>query len=90
MKFNVDSIARRCSRLVGIGGILRDYCGEVKIIFSKALGEADSNLAEMMAVKESLLIFSVSRWNENHKLLIESDLSNAVKWTKHPIQHHDE
>ncbi|EOY03770.1 Uncharacterized protein TCM_018948 [Theobroma cacao] len=84
MKFNVDGAARGCLRLAGIGGILRDCCGEVKIIFSKALRKTDSNLAKMMVVKEAFLIFFVSRWNKNHKLLIGSDSSNAVKWTKHP------
>ncbi|EOY13586.1 Uncharacterized protein TCM_032186 [Theobroma cacao] len=84
MKFNVDGAARGCPGPAGIGGILRDHRGYVKIIFSKAIGGADSNLAETMAVREALLTYSVSRWKENHKLLIESDSSNAVKWTNHP------
>ncbi|EOY23054.1 Uncharacterized protein TCM_015057 [Theobroma cacao] len=84
MKFNVDGAARGCPRPTGIGGILRDHRGEVKIIFSKPISETDSNFAEMMAIKEAFLIFSVSRWKNNHKLLIESDSSNAVKWIKHP------
>ncbi|EOY22607.1 Uncharacterized protein TCM_014733 [Theobroma cacao] len=84
MKFSIDGATRGCMELAGIGGILRACSGEAKIIFSKALGEADSNLVEMMAVKKALLIFSTSRWNKNRKLLIENNSSTAVKWTKHP------
>ncbi|EOY00710.1 Uncharacterized protein TCM_010646 [Theobroma cacao] len=51
MKFNVDGAARGCSGPTRIRGILRDHRGEVKIIFSNAIGEIDSNFAEMMAVK---------------------------------------
>ncbi|XP_017981001.1 PREDICTED: uncharacterized protein LOC18592617 [Theobroma cacao] len=83
MKFNVDGTARRCPGPTRIGEILRGCSREAKIIFPKAHGEADSSLAKMMVVKEALLIFSVSQRNENHKLLIESDSSNIVKWTKH-------
>ncbi|EOY00033.1 Uncharacterized protein TCM_009399 [Theobroma cacao] len=38
----------------------------------------------MMAVREAFLIFSSSIWKDNHKLLIDSDSSNVVKWTIHP------
>ncbi|EOY15546.1 Uncharacterized protein TCM_034566 [Theobroma cacao] len=57
MKFNVDGAARGCPGPAGIGGILRDHRGEVKIIFSKLIGETDSKFAEMMAIKEAFLIF---------------------------------
>lgn len=63
---------------------MRNHKGEVKIIFSKAIGEADSNWAEMMAVREAFTIFSASRWKDNYKLLMESNSGNTVKWTTHP------
>lgn len=67
-----------------IGAVLRDPSGEVKITFSKPVGVADSNLAEVWAVKEALTIFLASRWKDEFCLIIESDSLNAVKWIVQP------
>ncbi|XVF83470.1 hypothetical protein PTKIN_Ptkin16aG0489500 [Pterospermum kingtungense] len=40
-------------RSVGIGGVLRDSDANVILCFSKAAGNIDSNLAELIAVKEA-------------------------------------
>ncbi|EOY20574.1 Uncharacterized protein TCM_011960 [Theobroma cacao] len=57
MKFKADGAARGCSGEAGIGGALRDEKGQIKILFLKCIGEGDSNLAEVMAIREAFLIF---------------------------------
>ncbi|XVF14748.1 hypothetical protein REPUB_Repub09cG0088600 [Reevesia pubescens] len=41
----------------GIGGGLREKQGTVKIMFSKTVGIADSNLAEFLAIREAFYLF---------------------------------
>ncbi|XP_017974508.1 PREDICTED: uncharacterized protein LOC108661583 [Theobroma cacao] len=84
MKFNVDGATRGCSGPEGIGGILTNHKREVKVIFSKSIGAADSNLAELLGIMEAIIIFMSSRWRNNQKLVIEYDSSNAVKWINQP------
>ncbi|XP_017978130.1 PREDICTED: uncharacterized protein LOC108662382 [Theobroma cacao] len=60
--------------------------GEPMIIFAKSIGIADSNLAEVRAVKEAMMIFAVSSSNDDHKLAIESDSGNVVKWIQSPVE----
>ena len=53
--------------------MLRDCLGKVKAIFSKAIGFADSNVTELLAVSEALRIFLSLKWVFSHRLIIESD-----------------
>ena len=64
--------------------MLRDCNASVKAVFSKSIGVADSNMAELLAVREALQLFVVTRWTPSHKLIIESDSSNVVKWLSNP------
>ncbi|XWS08050.1 hypothetical protein CRYUN_Cryun41cG0044500 [Craigia yunnanensis] len=50
MKFNVDGSSKGMPGPTGVGGVLRDYSGEVKAIFSKAIELADSNITKLLAV----------------------------------------
>ncbi|XVF83746.1 hypothetical protein PTKIN_Ptkin16aG0517100 [Pterospermum kingtungense] len=70
--------------VAGIGGVLRDHEANIKLVFSKSVGMADLNLAELLAVRKALILFSASRWAQTHKLLIESDSYNVVKWVNDP------
>ena len=45
---------------------------------------ADSNVAELLAVRKAMHIFLHSRWMRSYKLIIESDSSNTVKWIHNP------
>ena len=56
----------------------------MKIVFSKAVGIVDSNLAELLVVREAFIIFAASKWAKTHSLLIESDSINVVNWIKCP------
>ncbi|WRX26533.1 Ribonuclease H domain - like 10 [Theobroma cacao] len=80
MKFNVDGAASGCPGEAGIGGILRNSAGETKMMFSKSIEMGDSNLAEVLAIKQAFMMFFASNWNSFHSLVIESDSSNAVSW----------
>ncbi|XVE50527.1 hypothetical protein DITRI_Ditri01bG0169600 [Diplodiscus trichospermus] len=71
--------------LKGIGGVVRDQDANIKPVFSKLVKVADSNLAKVLAIREAFLIFSSSPLATTHRLIIESDLMNAVKWIKNPI-----
>lgn len=46
-------------------------------MFSKNVGVKESNVAEVKAILEALLLFSRSFQS---KLIVESDSGNAVKW----------
>ena len=54
MKFNVDGSAKSKPGPAGIGGVLRDNLSVVKMIFSKSVGIEDSNMAELLAVREAM------------------------------------
>ncbi|XVE65806.1 hypothetical protein DITRI_Ditri08aG0029000 [Diplodiscus trichospermus] len=41
----------------GIGGILRDCWGSWLIVFSESVGVADSNIKELLAIKEAMGFF---------------------------------
>ncbi|EOY19284.1 Uncharacterized protein TCM_044329 [Theobroma cacao] len=49
MKFNVDGAARGNSGKVGIGGVLRNNLGEIKITCSNSIRVHDANFAELSA-----------------------------------------
>ncbi|XVE54848.1 hypothetical protein DITRI_Ditri03aG0115400 [Diplodiscus trichospermus] len=51
LKFNVDGSSRGKPGPTGIGGVMRDHSGCVKIRFSKSIGVVDSNLAELLAIR---------------------------------------
>ncbi|XVE80966.1 hypothetical protein DITRI_Ditri15bG0024200 [Diplodiscus trichospermus] len=90
LKFNVDGSALGKPGPTGIGGILRDHLGIKKMAFSKPTGIADSNIAELMAIREAFILFISLPWCSTHKLIIESDSTNAVKWVLNTRTFHGE
>ncbi|XWS09152.1 hypothetical protein CRYUN_Cryun40dG0061600 [Craigia yunnanensis] len=50
--------------------------------FSKSIGNADSTMTEFLAIREAFLFFVASDFKNTHHLIIESDSSNAVSWSK--------
>ncbi|OMO69094.1 hypothetical protein CCACVL1_19661 [Corchorus capsularis] len=63
---------------------LRDDCGNIKLVFFKDIGEADSKKAELLATKEAFLTFCTLDGYNSKGLIIESDSSNAVPWSNNP------
>ncbi|XVF53736.1 hypothetical protein PTKIN_Ptkin05aG0122800 [Pterospermum kingtungense] len=47
-KFNVDGAIQELPGFASIGGVLRDSARKFEILFSKAIGVVDSNLAELI------------------------------------------
>ncbi|XVF88973.1 hypothetical protein PTKIN_Ptkin19aG0094400 [Pterospermum kingtungense] len=84
LKFNVDGSSLGKPGPAGIGGILRNHLGEVLIRFSKSISIADSNEAEVLAIREALIQFVTSRWAQDFSLTIESDSAPAVAWISKP------
>ena len=84
MKFNVDGSSKGKPGPAGIGGVLRDSLAVVKIVFSKTIGVADSNVAELLAVREAMCIFVSLKWIHSHRMIIESDSSNVVRRILNP------
>ena len=79
-KFNVDGSAIGKPGPAGIGGVLGDWLGVVKGMFSISIGVADSNFAELRAILEALEMFGKSEGAGHLGLIIESDSANAVMW----------
>ena len=57
--------------------MLRNFKGEVLLLFSMSVGVKDSNEAEVLAILEALWLFSSSF---QAKLNVESDLANKLLW----------
>nr|GEY09752.1 reverse transcriptase [Tanacetum cinerariifolium] len=64
--------------LACIGGLLRNSEGGVVALFSVPVGVMDSNVVEVLAIKEASEFNSV-------KIVSESDYLNAVSWDRTPI-----
>ncbi|XVE78048.1 hypothetical protein DITRI_Ditri13aG0112900 [Diplodiscus trichospermus] len=69
----------------GIGGILRDHLGNELIRFSRSVGMSESNVAELLAIREAFVLYVSSSWARCHDLLIESDSLTAVNWANNPL-----
>ena len=85
LKFYVDGSSKRKPGPTGIGGVLKDSKAATKLVFSKAIGLADSNVAELLAVREALSLFAGTKWATFYRLTIECDSSNVVKWVLNPM-----
>ncbi|XVF47833.1 hypothetical protein PTKIN_Ptkin03bG0142600 [Pterospermum kingtungense] len=68
----------------GFGGVLRDHMGCVLVRFSKSVGVAKANLTELLAVRESFVIFTAMTWANDHFLVVESDSKSVVCWVSNP------
>lgn len=68
----------------GIGGVLRDEFGTVWCFFSCPAGVIESNLAELLAVREALRLFCSSPWVGLKNLVIESNSMVVVSWINKP------
>ena len=66
MKFNIDGASKGNPGVAGYGRVIRDEQGYIKIIFHSHLGKATNNMAEFMALEQSL------------EILIDSNLHNAI------------
>ena len=86
LKLNVDGSAKGKPGLVGIGGLLRNSEGVVLAMFSILVGIMDSNVAEVVALKEACKMLNKKVELNSVKIVIESDSLNAVSWTQAPTK----
>ncbi|XVF66579.1 hypothetical protein PTKIN_Ptkin10aG0048600 [Pterospermum kingtungense] len=84
LKFNVDGSSLGKPGPAGVGWILRDHHGNELIRFSKSIGVEDSNVAELLAIREAFILFLSSTWVMSSKLIVESDSMVAVDWARKP------
>ncbi|KAK9003346.1 hypothetical protein V6N11_060910 [Hibiscus sabdariffa] len=80
LKFNTDGAVQGSFGQAGIGGVLRDHDGKVITKFSKSIGHSDPATAQLLAIKEALLVFSNQMYLE-----IESDSNNVGCWIQKPV-----
>ena len=93
LKFNVDGpvfeipnntgLVSGNLKAVGIGGVLRNSERVALALFSKSVGMQESNVAELLAIREAL--FMVDQRLKTHgslerNIIIESDSKVAVSW----------
>ena len=64
--------------MAGIGGLLRNSEGVVLAMFSIPVGIMDSNVAEVLALKEACKMLNKKVELNSVKIVIESDSLNAV------------
>ncbi|GJQ89475.1 reverse transcriptase [Tanacetum coccineum] len=80
LKFNVDGSAKGKPGFAAIGGLLRNSEGVVVALFSIPVGVMDSNVAEVLAIKEACKMLNKKVEFNSVKIVIESDSLNAVSW----------
>ncbi|XVF65611.1 hypothetical protein PTKIN_Ptkin09bG0262900 [Pterospermum kingtungense] len=83
IKINVDGSLLGKPGHAGFGGVMRDHTGAELCCFSKYVGVEDSNIAEILAIREDVEVFLPSRVRDK-KLIIESDSKTAVSWVNNP------
>ncbi|KAK9032724.1 hypothetical protein V6N11_056981 [Hibiscus sabdariffa] len=84
VKFNTDGAVKGYYGPAGIGGVLRDHNGRILMNFSKHIGMSDPVSAEILAIKEALVLFTKSAWAFDANLIIETDCSIVVGWLQNP------
>ncbi|XVF36408.1 hypothetical protein REPUB_Repub19eG0056100 [Reevesia pubescens] len=52
----------------------------MKLVYSGT----SEDILKFLAIREAFLIYAASNWGKSHRLLVESDSVNAVKWVKDP------
>ncbi|GKF79652.1 reverse transcriptase, partial [Tanacetum coccineum] len=80
LKFNVDGSAKGKPGFAAIGGLLRNSEGAVVALFSIPVGVMDSNVAEVLAIKEACKMLNKKVEFNSVKIVIESDSLNAGSW----------
>ncbi|XVF78334.1 hypothetical protein PTKIN_Ptkin14bG0124000 [Pterospermum kingtungense] len=78
VKYNVDGSSLGRSEPAGIKGIMRDHQENVLIRFSKSVGVEDSNIAELLTIREAFVLFFSSSWAQTRTIIVKSDSMVAL------------
>ncbi|XP_039053775.1 uncharacterized protein LOC120195910 [Hibiscus syriacus] len=84
LKLNVDGPMVSGWKKGGIGGLFRDSRGLLLQWFSEAVGGGPPILAELLAIKRGICLMEELDFVANQRVILESDLSNALKWIQNP------
>lgn len=84
LKFNVDRSPISKPGPAGIDGVMRNHERVILLRFSKSIGVKDSNMTELLSIKEAMLVFVSSAWVQNHSLCVKNDSMNAISWVTNP------
>lgn len=79
-KRNVDASMDPIKNHAAIGGVLPDYKGNFKCVFSSPFPFMEINNAEGLAIRRALNISFECERTRDMKFVIESDSKNAVNW----------
>lgn len=79
LKLNFDGASRGNPGLASIGGIIRNYAGEILHIYSKALGEGTNNKMEFVAMEQGL---GILRDTQGGTAVVEGDSEFAITMTR--------
>lgn len=79
-KWNVDASLNLLLLKSAIGGVLRKHEGKFIVIFSSPIPFVEINHAKILAIHRDIKLFSAHDSLRCHKLIVESDSINAVKW----------
>ncbi|KAF2316185.1 hypothetical protein GH714_041526 [Hevea brasiliensis] len=82
LKWNIDGLSVGQLGESGIRGLLRDYGGNIKCLFSCPNRELSSNQAELKAMIKALQISKdlIASSHGNHAFIFETDSSNILTW----------
>ncbi|XVF79090.1 hypothetical protein PTKIN_Ptkin14bG0191400 [Pterospermum kingtungense] len=72
VKFNVDGSATGKPGPVDIGGVLRNHLGDDVVCFSNFIGVEELNMAEMLAIREAMLVFWILLGSEGKNLSLKA------------------
>lgn len=80
LKWNVDASINSEACRSGVGGILRDWKGFFRCVFSCPVNHMDINEAEVWAILTALELSLQKEWVLELQICIESDSINAIQW----------
>nr|GEU59054.1 reverse transcriptase [Tanacetum cinerariifolium] len=84
---SVDHLFIHCNPgPAGISEVLRNNCGVVLALFSISVGVLDSNVAEVMVIKEACRMVNKNLHLSASRNIVESDSINVVSWVRHPLE----
>lgn len=85
IKVNVNGCFLGGLGKVGIRGVFRDSEGRVLLQFCKEVIVDLAVEAEVLALREGLLVAVTSCWASTHSFMFKSDLSSIITWAVNPL-----
>lgn len=80
LKWNMDASLSPLELKSSIGGVLRDHNNNFLCISSSPIPCVKINHENMLAIHQAIKIFMAQDNLKLHRLIVESDSANAVKW----------